>query len=353
MTSQSQKRAFSICCLVLSGALVLWLGLATSSRSTWNDLPNSSVLSKQTSEQAFTNFKSGKTDNPHTVRARSTVLNHLIQSYYSRDRTAVAQGFSDLEYQLLHSGELNPELFDDLKEAISDSTFGVDFRLGLVEALMQGASPQAIPRILDLYHSSEDKAIKTAVLNKLPDIQGNVRLIDQSINVTPELIAGYTSQSTDPVLLAALAIALTKMGDEKALGFLIDEVMSHASSVESIASCHDPRVNAAIAALTDNQIQSGKAVPYLSARLRHSEPINTETYMTIMTLSSIGNPQATQILISFFESASDGYAPIANLALGRLAYPDDQVLLRTASVQDFRSSTIKRIVESVADRFGK
>ena len=281
-------------------------------------------------------------------------LEKLLAAHRSGDWGTENRLFGELEGRLLHLRKDEGAMADAVISAINDTSLDSGFRMGLLQAAIEGASSPLIPRIMKLYKSSQDGEITAAILAKLPDLQGNARLVDQGVNVTPELIEAFSSQPSDSSLLPSIAVALTKMGDARALGFLINQVADHVAAVEEIKTSSNPRLDAAVFALADNRIPSGEAVPYLAGMLKPSAKVSVDTYMSVLALSSIGNTDAVKTLLVFFESAPDSYASLAEQALGRLTHPEARELIRTALAErSFSSSPVKAVVEGVASTLGQ
>lgn len=351
MTFESHKRAAAIAVAVLAGAWALWW-VFTPTRV--NDSPLPPPASEAGRTPAATVPGSAETAPPAPASARRPLPKlpaDLLQAHRAGDRVLEDRLFSELQKRLLRADSKDAGLVVAVVDLIHDGTVDNGLRLGLVQALIQGASSGVIPRIVELYHSTNDREIKMAILQKLPDIQGDARLIDQGVNVTPALVAAFSGEPDNSALLGPLAVALTKMGDAQALGFLIDQVTGRATTLEAIRTSGDVRLQAAVSAIVDNAIPSDAAVPYLTGRLAAAPDSPVESGMIVMTLASIGSPGAIKGLLSHYKSAPDNQAEMASSALSRLSHPDTLELLQASLKEDrFRSAAVKRAVElAVAD----
>ncbi len=341
-----QKTTAILAFCALAGALLIW---AWSTRGHRPPPPqNSPPVST-----APTLVRLPALEEPGSARDKiPPLLRDLLEAQRTHDAAREAQYFAELQKQLLQSRD--SELADAVCNAIKNASLDKGLRLGLLEALIQGASAPVIPGLIDLFHTSKDPEIKSDIVAKLPEIQGEARLVDQGVNVAPELMSAFSGEQPDSALLGPLAQALAATGDEKALSFLIGQASQQVKTLQEMESSQDPRLAAAVAALTNGRISSAAAVPALARRLDTSQGATVDAYLTTMTLSSIGNPAAIQSLLHFFETAPDDFAPLAEASLSRLTHPEAQMLLQTAAANGtFQSSSLKATVVKAADHLTK
>lgn len=348
MPLESHKRSWAIGTATLAGILALGWMLAPHRGS---ESPATPPPPAAAAAPSLPGPAEAKPTAPSSARrSLPQVLARLLQAHRAGDRSAEDRGFAELENQLLRAGTGDAALVGAVVDLIHDGSMDAGLRMGLVQALVQGASSVVVPRLIGLYHTTADPEIKKAILQKLPDIQGDARLIDQGVNVTPELVAAFSGEADDSPLLVPLAVALTKMGDAKALGFLIGQVSSRAVDPGQIKTSGDVRLRAAYAALAESAIPSDAAVPQLADRLVSPSVSPVEAYMTLMALASIGSSEAMDSLVAYFEAATDNQAATASAVLSRLNHPETVgVLEASLGGGRFKSGAVKKAVEAIVE----
>lgn len=348
MPFDSPKRAVALGIPVLAGILALWWIFAPQRAGEPPAIPPPPAPASAPSAPGNAEAPSAAPSSAR--RPLPPVLARLLQAHRERDRAAEDRWFSELEKQLLQAGPGDAGLVGAVVDLVHDGSMDSGLRLGLVQALIQGASPVVVPRIIGLFHTTEDPEIKRAILRQLSDIQGDARLIDQGVNVTPELVAAFSAEAEDSPLLVPLTVALTKMGDAKALGFLIGLVSSRAPSLDALRTSGDIRMRLAYSALAENTIPSDAAVPELAGKLAAPSVSPVETYMTLMTLASIGSTGAMDSLMAYFEAAPDSQAGTATAVLSRLNHPETvEVLQASLDGAGFKSAAVKKAVEGIVE----
>ena len=288
-----------------------------------------------------------KTETSSALVSKS-VVQDLAKAFSEGDMSSQEQLFTKLQGVLLHDWEANPQLFPEVADAILDEVLARSLRLGLLQALIEGGSPPAIPQLVRVFHNTKDDEIARAVVQKLPDLQGEARLLDQKVSVTPELISALEMEPVNSDLIEPLTVALTKMADTKAVTYLIDLVDSGAHSIDEINSTTSNRVSAAAYTLATQRILSNDAVPALSGMLFNNASSPVRKYMSAMALAAIGSPEAVSPLIHFLENSPKSFVAPAEMLASRIVQPEAlQNLKHAADADVFQAPEIASAINEV------
>ncbi len=228
-------------------------------------------------------------------------------------------------------------------------------RLDLINLLGEASTPEALQILAKILQESADDTLRHAIADAIS--HGTSGLSEWELKSHPELspILETLWQQLEPdqQIAKALATRIVREGAPSGIKLILEELGQNGETVEEIVQNNNPRRLAALQAM--KEARNPELLPILKQTFQ-SQPIDSGAFSASgAALSSMGNVEATRILLDWARNAPDSAADIAQQWVGAAAGndPDSSEFLKKILIQnsDFHSDLVKQnILAAIKER---
>jgi hypothetical protein len=230
---------------------------------------------------------------------------------------------------------------------VRDPREPLPLRLELLHPMILAGTTTAFVQILDIYHVSEEPAVRNAVLHLFPQMQSEYRISREREDLTPGLITAFTAEPDTSPLLGPLASLAASFGGEEGIAFLLNQVFSKPMSLEEIEGSDDPRLDASLRAL--RQVYRPEAVRPLAQLLAGYDPADPRIHLAGQLLARIADKTASEALVEYAAHAPAEFAGIVSTWLWQ-GNAKPAVLETLVARRSFDSSQVKQALQRTLEQ---
>lgn len=223
-----------------------------------------------------------------------------------QDEASLETTLMALTFSLKHSTDADAAA--KIADVVRDSSKPSGLRLGLLQSLVLAGTKQTLAQVLNLYHECPDAPIREAVLQLLPQLQGEYRISAEREDLTPSLVEAFNAEQDDSPLLEPLAMVTAESGGADGVAFLLSQVFAKAMTMEEIESADDPRLDASLKAL--RRVYRPEAIGPLAELLAGYDFSDPRVHLAGQTLARIADKHATEVLVDYAT-----HAPVESAAI--------------------------------------
>ena len=245
-----------------------------------------------------------------------------------------------------HGGDSNDAAYAQLSAMLQDKTLSSAARATVAHSLGSSQTPKAVELLLEAYQHASEDVLRGTLMREIART-GDIRWAAQfHEELSPPLEATWSVVGADPQLARAVADGLAKVGAPQGISLLIGELLSSGQPVESLYDLKEPQALAAFLAL--EKVRNPNAIRVLSNGLLDPNSTEVQQYVSGLSLASMGNVSATQILLQWAAAASDQEAVWAQQWFGKLrdtaSFDLITAALARADITNFKSETVRNAV---------
>lgn len=250
--------------------------------------------------------------NDQLLDQRAVHLFNLWRAEADRKKDPLLLDFisNALSFRVRDDDPDNADVYQQMAQFIGDTGQEFYFRWHLVDTLGETATKEALALLLDFAKSSEDSALRQAAYYQITRIAGNTwdqRFHDE---LSPFLENAWRQEEASSGLLPALGLGLAKVGAASGIDLLLQEIVTAGQTIPEFEARNAEKAWVAFESL--EHVRNPNVRQVLEARLNMSSPESIVTAAVGFALSTMGDSEATGVLLRWVQNSSANVSPFVH-----------------------------------------
>lgn len=241
-----------------------------------------------------------------------------------------------LSYKLETEIKTNKDTYSEVSKSLSDSSNSSDeYKISTINVLGSTHSKESLSQLLKILYDKNSSEIKIAACNAIVNMASD---IPQHEELSPLLEEAY-GRVEDAVYKGYISITLAKIGAPSGIKLLIQNAIKNGLN--------------SIEAYDLNEVRNLNAIPILAHGLRGQSINDTELLLSGNTLAEMGQPDATDVIITWARNVGADKASLVKVWLSKVRDEASLKIINDSLNGDlhFKSTDIKNAIKETLDEY--